>query len=128
MSSAGAELETRSLTLAKSSSLDALVTLRVSSLTGPRPRRPLLDLVQDPSLRLAGVQQDGPSDLYVVVQLWADNKALCIPTRTAHKAFSSSYTCARLLSRSYARLRRSADGTRPSRCPSSTATCPSRPS
>lgn len=86
-----AETDTRSLTFARSSSLDVPLSLRIASLAGKRPKRPLLDLVKEPALRLAGVQQPGPSDLIVVCQLWSDNKPLSLPVRTAHKSFTTSY-------------------------------------
>ena len=77
------------LTLVRHSELSIAVTVKLASLEGPLPARPLTDLLADSALKHAGVQQARPSDLYVVVALWADNKQLCPAVQTAHKAFRS---------------------------------------
>lgn len=65
------------------------VTVKISSLEGTISERNTSDLLDNPALRHAGAQQALPSDLYVVVSLWADNKPLIPPFRTAHKTFKS---------------------------------------
>ncbi|GAA6055617.1 hypothetical protein JCM3770_006727 [Rhodotorula araucariae] len=73
----------------KHADLDRLVTIRVGSLEGRTPQRPLADLLDDPSLKHHGFQQALPSDLQVRVQLWADNNPLVPAVCTAHKHFKS---------------------------------------
>lgn len=84
-----AEQRDHTLTLVRHSELNLLVTVKLASLEGPLPPRPLTDLLDDPSLKHAGTQQTLPSDLYVVIALWADNKPLVPAFQTAHKSFKS---------------------------------------
>jgi phosphatidylinositol 3-kinase len=79
------------LTVARSCHLGELsLTFKISSFQGTRHRQPLSQL--DAAQKLAGVQLPGLSDLYVVCQLWSDSCPLTPPYRTAHKAFTSTYT------------------------------------
>lgn len=73
----------------KHGDLAQLVTIKVASFQGHLPQRPLADLLDHPHLKHHGFQQALPSDLYVRVELWADNKPLIPPVQTAHKAFKS---------------------------------------
>ncbi|GAA6028728.1 hypothetical protein JCM8097_007365 [Rhodosporidiobolus ruineniae] len=77
------------LSFVRHSDLDRLFTLRVADFQGTLPQRPLPDLLDHPELRHHGFQQQLPSDLYVRIQLWSDNKPLIPPVQTAHKAFKS---------------------------------------
>lgn len=65
------------------------VTIKVASFQGRLPQRPLTDLLDHPHLKHHGFQQALPSDLYVKIELWADNKPLIPSVQTAHKAFKS---------------------------------------
>ncbi|KAI5477975.1 phosphoinositide 3-kinase [Pseudohyphozyma bogoriensis] len=75
------------LTIAKHSSLDFPVSLKISTFQGTLPQASLSELLATPSLKHAGAQQALPSDLYVGFRLWSDNKPLTPENRTAHKAF-----------------------------------------
>ncbi|GAA5972036.1 hypothetical protein JCM11641_002465 [Rhodosporidiobolus odoratus] len=77
------------LSFVKHSDIDHLVSIRISSFQANLPQRPLLDLLQQPHLKHHGFQQALPSDLYVRLELWADNKPLFPPLQTAHKPFKS---------------------------------------
>ena len=79
-----------SLTLARSCELDFEIEIKIASFQGRRNKQPLSSL--DSASRHAGVQSPNLSDLYVVCQLWADNKPVTVPYRTAHKSFTSTYT------------------------------------
>lgn len=85
---ASGALETQ-LSFVKHSDLAHLVTVKVASFQGLLPQRGLPDLLDHPELRHHGFQQALPSDLYVHLELWADNKRLVPPVQTAHKAFKS---------------------------------------
>ncbi|GAA5999651.1 phosphatidylinositol 3-kinase VPS34 [Rhodotorula paludigena] len=85
---ASGALETQ-LSFVKHSDLAHLVTVKVASFQGLLPQRGLPDLLDHPELRHHGFQQALPSDLYVHLELWADNKRLVPPLQTAHKAFKS---------------------------------------
>ncbi|CAD6575378.1 MAG: Phosphatidylinositol (PI) 3-kinase, partial [Cyphobasidiales sp. Tagirdzhanova-0007] len=80
-----------SLTIARSCDLDIPVSFKIDAFEGKRRKKPYSQLLQDPATRFASVQQDLPSDLYIICQLWADNKPLTIPFRTAHKNFKDRY-------------------------------------
>ncbi|EJD49671.1 phosphatidylinositol 3-kinase [Auricularia subglabra TFB-10046 SS5] len=82
----------KDFTFAKLSDLKLPVTFRISQLEGTRKPRSYTELLEHPELKFAGVQLPTLSDLYVTVQLVADNKPLTIPYRTAFKAFKNSYT------------------------------------
>ena len=112
-----------SLTFARSSDLDILVSVKICDLIGQRPRPPLSTL--DASARHAGLQLHPTlSDLYVVCQVWSDNKPLSIPFRTAHKAFKSTYLSAHLCALGCTRmLSTMIDGTKRSPCLLNTKTC-----
>lgn len=73
----------------KHGDLAQLVAIKVASFEGHIPQRPLTDLLDHPELKHHGFQQQLPSDLFVRVELWADNKPLIPPVQTAHKAFKS---------------------------------------
>ncbi|BGP25770.1 phosphoinositide 3-kinase [Rhodotorula toruloides] len=73
----------------KHGDLVQLVVIKVASFEGHIPQRPLTDLLDHPQLKHHGFQQQLPSDLFVRVELWADNKPLIPPVQTAHKAFKS---------------------------------------
>lgn len=65
------------------------LTIKVASFQGRFPQRPLADLLDHPHLKHHGFQQALPSDLFVRIELWADNKPLIPAVQTAHKAFKS---------------------------------------
>ncbi|GAA6011669.1 hypothetical protein JCM10207_004202 [Rhodosporidiobolus poonsookiae] len=69
--------------------LDRLLTIRIAAFQGHLPQRPLADLLDHPHLKHHGYQQQLPSDLFVRIELWADNLPLVPPTQTAHKPFKS---------------------------------------
>ncbi|GAA5875731.1 hypothetical protein JCM8547_007052 [Rhodosporidiobolus lusitaniae] len=77
------------LSFVRLADLDRLVAIRIADFQGSLPQRPLPDLLDHPELKHHGQQQQLPSDLYVRIQLWADNKPLVPPLQTAHKAFKS---------------------------------------
>ncbi|KAL4074993.1 kinase-like domain-containing protein [Scleroderma yunnanense] len=79
-------------TFAKLTDLKLPVTFRISQLEGTRPRKSVVELVENPESRYHGAQLSTLSDLYVTCQLVADNKPLTIPFRTSFKAFKNSYT------------------------------------
>lgn len=81
--------KTAELTIARSCDLDFNLVLRVSSYSGPRIRKPLTSILGTPEMH-AGWAQATPSDLYVQLQLWSDNKPLSVPFQTAHKSFKPS--------------------------------------
>ncbi|KAK0535321.1 Phosphatidylinositol (PI) 3-kinase [Tilletia horrida] len=72
------------------------LSVRVSSLQGRLPRLNRVQLLlENPKAHEWGIHQtsdeDGTyPDLYVECQLWADNKPLSIPFRTAHKVLNAS--------------------------------------
>lgn len=82
-------MEDRTLTFIKHSDLDLLFTIKLASLEGTIPTASLSSLLDHPHLKHAGAQQSIPSDLYVTVSLYADNKVLCLPIRSSHKVFRS---------------------------------------
>ncbi|KAI8918613.1 kinase-like domain-containing protein [Powellomyces hirtus] len=71
--------------------LDLLVRVKISSLEGSRPERGFLEKLEDPYLR-AACQTRELSDLYITCQLFADNKAITLPIRTAHHSFNAHWT------------------------------------
>ncbi|GAA5991028.1 hypothetical protein JCM10908_006509 [Rhodotorula pacifica] len=73
----------------KHGDLSQPVTIKVASFQGHLPQRPLTDLLDHPHLKHHGFQQALPSDLFVRIELWADNKPLIPAVQTAHKAFKS---------------------------------------
>jgi len=77
------------LSFVRHSDLDRLLTVRIASFQGHLPQRPLADLLDQPSLKHHGFQQATPSDLFVRLELWADNNRLVPPVQTAHKHFKS---------------------------------------
>lgn len=77
------------LSLVRHSELDIPLTLKIEALEGPLPRRSLSELLDNPSLKHEGSAQALPSDLYIVVQLWADNKPLVPPVTTSHRSFKA---------------------------------------
>lgn len=79
----------QTLTFVRHSDLDLQLTIKISSLEGTTPTAPLLALLAEPHLRHAGAQQPLPSDLYLVLQLWANGNPLTLPFQTAHKSFKS---------------------------------------
>ncbi|KAF8322549.1 phosphatidylinositol 3-kinase [Clavulina sp. PMI_390] len=81
---------TKDFTFAKLSDLTLPVTFRITQLEGRRKKHSPLELLDNPDLRFTGVQSETPSDLYVTVQLVADNKPLTIPYRTSFKAFKTN--------------------------------------
>ncbi|PLW41324.1 hypothetical protein PCANC_17341 [Puccinia coronata f. sp. avenae] len=83
----------QALTLAKSCDIDLPVTLRISRIEGnytrsPRVGRPF------PNARSHQSHSSPLPDLYVAVQLWAENRPLTLPFYTPHKNFSTSFTWA----------------------------------
>lgn len=80
----------QSLTLARHSSIDLPVSFKLSALQGSTPPHSLLALLANPSLKHAGSQHPSiPSDLYIQISLYANNKLLCARFTTAHKSFKS---------------------------------------
>ncbi|GAA5868362.1 hypothetical protein JCM1840_005656 [Sporobolomyces johnsonii] len=79
------------LSYVKHSDLDLPLSFKLASFQGSLPQRPLADLLDHPELKHHGHQQQLPSDLYVDVQLWADNHLLTPPVQTAHRSFKSKH-------------------------------------
>lgn len=77
------------LSLIRHSELDLPIVLKIGAFEGTLPTTSLSRLLDEPELRHDGSAQAVPSDLYVTVQLWADNKPLIPTVQTAHKAFKS---------------------------------------
>ncbi|KAJ3163607.1 Phosphatidylinositol (PI) 3-kinase [Geranomyces michiganensis] len=71
--------------------LDLLVRVKISSLEGRLPEHHFFEALADPYLRLASRPKE-LSDLYITCQLFADNKAVTLPMRTAHHSFSNHWT------------------------------------
>lgn len=84
-----AVMDDRTLTFIKHSDLDLLFTIKLASLEGTITTASLSSLLDHPHLKHAGAQQSIPSDIYVTVALYADNKVLCLPIRSSHKSFKS---------------------------------------
>ncbi|WRT67140.1 uncharacterized protein IL334_004106 [Kwoniella shivajii] len=72
--------------------LKSHVALKITSLEGSVPRRSNTDSLKDPDLLHAGLQNDGPSDLYIACQLWANGIEYTLPFRTAWKDFPRGYS------------------------------------
>ncbi|WWC69461.1 uncharacterized protein I206_103401 [Kwoniella pini CBS 10737] len=72
--------------------LKSHVTLKITSLEGNIPRRSYTDSLKDSDLLHAGLQHDGPSDLYITCQLWANGIQYTLPFRTSWKDFPRGYT------------------------------------
>ncbi|GJJ08564.1 hypothetical protein Clacol_002783 [Clathrus columnatus] len=81
----------KDFTFVKLSDLKVNVTFRISELEGTRRSKPFSELPANPELLFHGAQLPGLSDLYVACQLFADNKPLTVPYRTAFKSFKTSY-------------------------------------
>ncbi|KAI7959133.1 hypothetical protein MJO28_002924 [Puccinia striiformis f. sp. tritici] len=79
----------QALTLAKSCDIDLPVTLRISRIEGNYHRN-----TQTKSIPSHQSHPLPLPDLYVAVQLWAENRPLTLPFYTPHKNFSSSFTWA----------------------------------
>lgn len=77
----------RSLTFVRHSDLDCPITIKLGELDGTIPSQSLTQLVDHPALKHSGKNQPVPSDLYVVVSIWADNRQLFPSFRSAHKQF-----------------------------------------
>ncbi|KAI8822578.1 kinase-like domain-containing protein [Fimicolochytrium jonesii] len=71
--------------------LDLLLRVKVSSLEGRPPEHSFLEQIQDPYLR-STTGTSALSDIYVTCQLFADNKPMTLPMRTAHHSFTNHWT------------------------------------
>lgn len=80
----------QTLTFLRHSSLDLPITIKISSLEGTRPQATLLALLENPALKHCGVQQNVPSDIYVIIQLFSNGQMISLPYQTSHKSFSGS--------------------------------------
>ncbi|OAV94835.1 hypothetical protein PTTG_00753 [Puccinia triticina 1-1 BBBD Race 1] len=78
----------QALTLARSCDIDLPVTLRISRIEG--------NYHSSQANCYSDVRPNQPQlpDLYVAVQLWAENRPLTLPFYTPHKNFSASFTWA----------------------------------
>ena len=65
------------------------ITIKIGALEGTLPSASLSSLLDQPELKHSGAAQPLPSDLYVVISLWADNKPLVPAVQTAHRSFKS---------------------------------------
>ncbi|EFP90774.2 Phosphatidylinositol (PI) 3-kinase [Puccinia graminis f. sp. tritici] len=81
----------QALTLAKSCDIDLPVTLRISRIEGNYHRSQTKSYS---NLRTSQPHSSPLPDLYVAVQLWAENRPLTLPFYTPHKNFSTSFTWA----------------------------------
>ncbi|PIK59455.1 phosphatidylinositol 3-kinase catalytic subunit type 3, partial [Apostichopus japonicus] len=61
------------------------------TLEGKRQKPTYRELLDDPQLRFSGLYEDKCSDLYVTCQIFADGKALTLPTQTCYKAFTTRW-------------------------------------
>ncbi|KAH8554115.1 phosphatidylinositol 3-kinase [Umbelopsis sp. PMI_123] len=71
--------------------LDIPVSVRISSLEGTRTKKSFTQLLDNPELKFSGLQVSDHSDLYVTVQVYADNKPLTVSVRTSYKAFKQQW-------------------------------------
>lgn len=77
------------LSYVRSSDLALPLSFKLASLQGTIQPHTLSQLLDQPHLKHAGSEQALPSDVYITVQLWADNKLLVPQLHSAHKAFKS---------------------------------------
>ncbi|KAH6583343.1 hypothetical protein BASA61_007522 [Batrachochytrium salamandrivorans] len=80
-----------------SSELDINMVFKITSIEGYRPQIPLSKMLQDPYLRvgstLDAAQETAPgSDIYISMQLFAENKPLLLPIRASFKYFKGNTT------------------------------------
>lgn len=80
----------QALTLAKTCDIDLPLTLRISRIEGNYNSNSHVQ----PSLRSEKNYSSPLPDLYIAVQLWAENRPLTLPFYTPHKNFSNSFTWA----------------------------------
>lgn len=71
--------------------LDLNIQIKIGTLEGKRQKPSYRELLEDPQLRFSGLYEDTCSDLYVTCQIFADGKALTLPTRTCYKAFTTRW-------------------------------------
>ncbi|XP_074649742.1 phosphatidylinositol 3-kinase catalytic subunit type 3-like isoform X2 [Tubulanus polymorphus] len=74
-----------------SSDLDVNIQIKIGTLEGTRQRPSYKDLMDDPMLKFSGLYQERNADLYVTCQIFADNKPIALPVRTAYKPFTSRW-------------------------------------
>lgn len=67
------------------------------NLEGQKPPIPVTTLLEHPELKHVGSNTSPHSDLYVTVQVYADNKPLTVPVQTAYKSFKKERQYASLL-------------------------------
>lgn len=61
------------------------------TLEGPREKKSVQALLDDPQLQFSGLHQSEFSDLYVVCQIFANGQPLTLPAQTAYKPFSKRW-------------------------------------
>ncbi|KAK9471138.1 kinase-like domain-containing protein [Dipodascopsis tothii] len=78
-------MEDKTFTFCLSKDIHLPVTLKIDHLEGTRPPIPFTELIEKPELKQVGSNISDTSDLFVTVQLFADNKVLTAPVRTSHR-------------------------------------------
>lgn len=68
-----------------------LVCVFRGTLEGSREKKTVQALLDDPQLQFSGLYQSEYFDFYVVCQLFANGKALTLPSQTAYKPFSTRW-------------------------------------
>lgn len=69
-----------------------LIVYFISGTLEGKRRKPEYDkLLEDPMLKYSGLYQQECADLMVVCQVWANNRALVLPTSTSYKSFTSRW-------------------------------------
>lgn len=63
------------------------LNIKLAALEGTLPQSTLSRLLDEPPLKHAGANQLLPSDLYITVTLWSDNKQLVPSFQSSHKQF-----------------------------------------
>lgn len=66
-----------------------MLMLPRDTLEGQKPPLSATTLLEHPELKHVGSNTSGYSDLYVTVQVYADNKPLTVPVQTSYKSFRS---------------------------------------
>nr|CAB3264878.1 phosphatidylinositol 3-kinase catalytic subunit type 3-like [Phallusia mammillata] len=68
--------------------LDVNITIKICSLEGSRPKRSYHDLLNDPHLQFSPdgeVQNETDSHMFTTVQIFDDNKPICLSVQTAYR-------------------------------------------
>ena len=61
------------------------------TLEGKREKKDIKAVLDNPLLQFSGLYQSEYSDLYVVCEVYANGHPICMPTRTAYKAFTTRW-------------------------------------